>query len=129
MTKKNKWGRPSLWTDPEELQVEIDKYFLSLWVDEEGRYKRPPTITGLALALWTNRQTLINYEDDDEFFYTIKEAKLKCEQRVEENAMLWKANTAFAIFSMKNNYWRKDKTETDLNVEWKLEWIKIYLDE
>lgn len=108
-------GRPPKWKTVEELKEQIDAYFLSLEdPDKPGYYLRPPTITGLALALGTNRETLCNYEEKDEFLDTIKEAKGKCEQWVEENAMLGKANATFSIFNLKNNYNWKDKTETDL---------------
>ncbi|MCA9308683.1 hypothetical protein KC980_04170 [candidate division WWE3 bacterium] len=108
-------GRPPKWKTVEELKEQIDAYFLSLEdPDKPGYYLRPPTITGLALALGTNRETLCNYEEKDEFLDTIKEAKGKCEQWVEENAMLGKANATFSIFNLKNNYNWKDRTETDL---------------
>lgn len=109
-------GRPPKWNTVEELKNEIESYFLSLQ-DENGKYVRPPTITGLALALHTNRETLCNYEEKDEFFDTIKEAKTRCEQWVEENAMLGKANATFSIFNLKNNYGWKDKTEQDITSE------------
>lgn len=106
-------GRPPKWNSPKELQDLIDEYFYSLQ-DDEGNFKKPPTITGLALALGTNRETLCNYEDKDEFFDTIKEAKTKCEQWVEENAMIGKANPTFSIFNLKNNYGWKEKIEQDI---------------
>lgn len=111
-------GRPPKWETKEELQELIDKYFLSL-VDENGKYQSPPTITGLAIALGTNRETLCNYEEKDEFFDTVKEAKSRCEQWVEENALIGKANPTFSIFNLKNNYGWKDKTETDFTTNGK----------
>lgn len=117
-------GRPPKWNSVEELQNQIEAYFLSLQdPDKPGVYLRPPTITGLALALGTTRQTLLEYEGevegrdnkDKRFADAIKEAKVKCEQWVEENAMLGKANATFSIFNLKNNYGWKDKTETELS--------------
>lgn len=107
-------GRPPKWNNVQELKNQIDAYFLSL-TNEDGTYKKPPTITGLALALGTNRETLCNYEEKDEFFDTIKESKSRCEQWVEENAMLGKANATFSIFNLKNNYGWKDKTEQEID--------------
>lgn len=116
-TTKNAGGRPMKWNSPKELENLIEVYFLSLEdPDKPGVYLRPPTITGLALALGTNRETLCNYEKRDEFFDTIKEAKSRCEQWVEENAMLGKANATFSIFNLKNNYGWKDKTEVENTV-------------
>ena len=63
-------GRPLKFESVQELQDKIDLYFEETAKDEW-------TITGLALALDTYRQTLINYEEKDEFMDTIKKAKLK----------------------------------------------------
>lgn len=86
--------------------------------------QKPYTITGLALALDTSRETLLDYEkgkydDDDpiedhkpEFSDTIKRAKIKCQNYAE--VMLFANSPTGAIFNLKNNYGWKDKTETDL---------------
>ncbi|RDH76352.1 hypothetical protein DVS77_21600 [Mycolicibacterium moriokaense] len=87
----------------------------------------PYTITGLALALNTSRETLLDYEsgnrdkkEDDEgydpdvakFSDTIKRAKLRCEQFNEQ--MLFSSTPTGSIFNLKNNYGWKDKIEQDL---------------
>lgn len=72
----------------------------------------PYTITGLALALDTSRETLLNYEERDEFFDTIKKAKDRCEHYNEQ--MLFSTTPTGTIFNLKNNYGWKDKTETDV---------------
>lgn len=72
----------------------------------------PYTITGLALALDTSRETLINYENREEYFDTIKKAKLRCEHFNER--MLFGNNPTGTIFNLKNNYNWKDRNETDL---------------
>ncbi len=74
----------------------------------------PITITGLAVALDTNRQTLLNYEEKEEYFDTIKKAKNFIESLTEKGMMNGKINPAAAIFNMKNNWGWKDKTEVDL---------------
>lgn len=73
------------------------------------------SITGLANFLGTSRETLINYENRDEFFDTIKASKDKVEGYWEE--LLIGPNAAGIIFNLKNNYGWKDKTEQDLNVK------------
>lgn len=80
----------------------------------EYKQVRPYTISGLANALKTNRQTLLNYEDNEEYFYTITQAKSKCEQYAEEQLFLAKSSSGPA-FNLKNNYsgW-KDKSEQEL---------------
>lgn len=72
----------------------------------------PYTITGLALALDTSRETLLQYEGRPEFVDTIKKAKDKCHNYV-ENSLLT-SNPTGAIFNLKNNYGWKDKTESEI---------------
>lgn len=87
----------------------------------------PYTVTGLALALDTTRETLIDYEngnrdlgEDDEnydpdvakFSDTIKRAKEKIHNYLEKN--LNSPSPTGTIFNLKNNYGWKDKTETDI---------------
>jgi hypothetical protein len=72
----------------------------------------PYTITGLALALHTTRDLLIDYEDKDEFSDTIKEAKAKCHMYAE--IALYGGSATGPIFSLKNNYGWKDKSEQDI---------------
>ncbi|HJQ07983.1 MAG TPA: terminase small subunit [Candidatus Saccharimonadales bacterium] len=78
----------------------------------------PYTITGLALSLGTTRETLLEYEGEvegreksKEYADTIKAAKLKC-QNYTELSLYGTAPTG-PIFSLKNNYGWKDKTEVD----------------
>lgn len=71
----------------------------------------PYTITGLALALDTTRETLLDYEEKEEYSDTIKKAKLKIHNYTE--LRLFENNPTGAIFNLKNNYGWKDKTEVD----------------
>ena len=100
----NEVGRPLKFENKEELSAKIDNYFKNTDKDEW-------TITGLALALNTTRQTLINYENKDEFVDTIKTAKLKIENGYEID--LKKHGRTGTIFALKNFDW-KDKTEQDI---------------
>lgn len=93
----------------------------------------PYTITGLALALDTTRETLLDYEDGDrdiepdntsddgeelpKFSDTIKKAKLKIHNYAENR--LFENNPTGTIFNLKNNYGWKDKTETDVTTNGK----------
>lgn len=76
--------------------------------------QKPYTITGLALALDTSRETLLEYEERKEFVDTIKKAKDRCHNYV-ENSLLT-SNPTGAIFNLKNNYGWKDKSEVESNV-------------
>lgn len=73
--------------------------------------QKPYLITGLANFLKTSRQTLINYEERDGFFDTIKAAKDKCEEFWE--MQLLGSHATGPIFNLKNNYGWKDQTQTD----------------
>ena len=108
MSDKHPGGRPPKWTDPKEVQTLIDAYF-----DECDEKEEPYTITGLALALDTDRHTLINYENKDEFFHTIKKAKHKCENYAEKQ-LYRHSQVAGVIFNLKNNYGWKDAQEIAL---------------
>lgn len=100
----NKGGRPLKFKTVKELQDKIDIYLADTPKEEW-------TITGLALALDTYRQTLLNYEERDEYLDTIKKAKQMIENSYELD--LKKHGRTGTIFALKNFDW-KDKQETDL---------------
>lgn len=125
MKKKHAGGRPPKYTKAEEIQNKIDEYFNSCFTilrDENGnvmldydgnvrkRQIKPFTITGLGLALGMSRQDLINYSKKDEFFDTIKKAKMRVENYLEEKLVSDGSSTGI-IFNLKNNYGWKDKQE------------------
>ena len=111
----NKAGRPLKFKTAKGLKTKITKYF-----KECEDKKKPLTITGLALALDTNRQTLLEYEGEVEgrekkdplYADTIKKAKLMCEAFAEER--LFSGGTvAGVIFNLKNNYGWKDEQKIE----------------
>lgn len=97
-TKKNRVGRPSKFNSPEEVQAIGDAYFLQM--DQE---KRPPTITGLAIALGTYRDVLIRYQEKEEYYNVIKSLKERVHNFVEERLM--GNSPTGAIFWLKNYGW------------------------
>lgn len=118
-----------MYKSKEEIQEKIDKYFSDcegeVLKDEEGnpilnKYggviimgSKPPTITGLALALgFASRQALLNYQDREEFNDTIMRAKSRVEQYAEER-LFDRDGSSGAQFSLKNNFkgWNADKKE------------------
>lgn len=99
-------GRPLKFKTKKELQNKIDEYFAMC--RETGT---PEAITGLALALDTTRETLLDYEHREEFSYTIKKAKAMIEYAYELRAI--KRGTSFDIFALKNFGWR-DRQEVDI---------------
>jgi len=94
-------GRPPKYKSKEEIEEKIEQYFKDCegrpLTDDEGNQiynkwgypvivdKRPPTVTGLALALgFTNRLSLLRYQGKKEFCDTITRAKARVEQYAEE---------------------------------------------
>jgi hypothetical protein len=107
VSEKNKMGRPLKFKTVEEMQGKIDAYF-----KECDKKEDPYTITGLALALDTTRDLLLDYQDKEDYSYTIKRAKLKCENYAEKHLFKGKNGVVGAIFNLKNNYKRwVDKQE------------------
>jgi hypothetical protein len=88
-------GRPRIWKDPLELSDLIAEYFNS--TDR-------PTLSGLAVHLEIDRQTLYNYKERDEFFDIIKRATAKVESIYEERA-IYENNPTGVIFALKNMGW------------------------
>jgi hypothetical protein len=144
-------GRPKKFETVDELEAAIEKYFRSCFVkvqrrelirasddedsekeyawidvvDEEGNplYEqiRPLTVTGLAVALDTTRETLLDYENKPEnaaFSDSIKRAKQRIHTYAEEYLFDGKNQTG-AIFNLKNNWGWVDRTETDLTTKGK----------
>ena len=105
MKEKHAGGRPPKYTEAEEMQKKIDKYFEDCKLNN-----RPYTITGLGLALDMSRQDLINYSKKEKFFDTIKRAKMRVENYLEERLINDSSATGI-IFNLKNNYGWKDKQE------------------
>ncbi len=113
-------GRPPIFNNVEDMKDAIEAYFISCQdPDDSNKYIRPLTVTGLANSIGMTRESLLNYEEKDEFFLTIKEAKSKVEQWVEEYLFTGRNQTG-AIFNLKNNYkgW-KDRQETDITSDGK----------
>ena len=134
--RKTKVGRPPKYNTPEEMQKIIDEYFKSCEgkavLDDDGVPMRdkfgypiydgakPPTICGLALALGFNsRQSLLNYQDKDEFVDTITRAKSRVEEYV-EGRLFDRDGVNGAKFCLINNFkgWKEkgamDDSEGDV---------------
>jgi len=103
-------GRPLKFKSTEQIEKLAEEYFKEC--DEKGK---PYTMTGLAIALDTDRQTLVNYGNKEEYFDTIKRIKIKVENYA-ENCLFENKNTAGVIFNLKNNYGWVDKQEVDTKV-------------
>lgn len=110
LEEKNKGGRPKIYSSIEEMEKDINKYF-----KECDKREKPYTMSGLALALDMDRRSLLNYSKDEMFFPTLKKAKQRIEQQLEENGLSGKGNSTFTIFNLKNNFEWKDNVEVKTN--------------
>ena len=108
-------GRPRKYTLAEAQKL-IEKYFKDC---DSSDPKEPYTITGLALALDTTRETLCRWtEDGHELSDTIKKAKTRVEWSVEK--MLLKGGQAAGpIFWLKNFGWtdRQEVVQTTTTID------------
>ena len=126
-------GRAYIVKDVCEMQRRIDKYFADCegkpLLDEDGRPAtdkwgnviilgaKPPTITGLALALGLNsRQALLNYQGRPEFNDAVTRAKSRCEEYA-ESRLFDKDGANGAKFSLANNFkaWGEKPDGTDVS--------------
>ena len=121
-------GTSKKWEKPEDLQKAIDEYFEICNNRTKQVYDKPSqsvidvampipyTIEGLCDVLECSRDTLLNYEKKEgyeEYFDTIKKAKLKVQRNKLERGLEGSSNPALTIFDLKNNHGYKDKVETE----------------
>ena len=116
---------------PEEMQHIIDEYFKAcegkVLTDDNGQVltdkygspiiigAKPPTVTGLALALgFTSRQALLNYQGKKQFVDTVTRAKTRVEEYT-ESRLFDKDGARGAIFSLAHNFkgWKDADEEKD----------------
>lgn len=117
----NQVGRPPKYKNKEEIEEKIEQYFRECegepLLDDEGKQvvnkygypcyiktPKPPTVTGLALALgFTTRQGLLNYQGKKEFLDTITRAKSRVEEYA-ESRLFDRDGANGAQFSLRNNF-------------------------
>ncbi len=140
MAEEKKVGRPPKYKSVAAMEEKIEEYFKGCerapYLTPEGEpltdkyghicYKpaRPPTITGLALALgFTSRQALLNYQGKDKFVDAVTRAKARVEMYTEER-LFDKDGANGAKFSLANNFagWKeKQSLEAEIETKRKLE--------
>lgn len=107
---KHPGGRP-LKYKPDYMDSKLTEYINDCEVN-----KKPVTITGYCQWIGSNRETLSEYADRDEFVDTIKRLKGAAENCLVD-VMLSGKNPAGAIFLAKNHFNYTDKIEqTSTNV-------------
>lgn len=117
---KHPGGRPLKFADAKILQKKIDEYFdeckneseITIVDGKEIKIPNPqiPTIAGLAYHLGTDRHTIYNYSNKDEFFHTIKKARDLIISRIEKKLVNVNGNIGGTIFLAKN-YGYQDKID------------------
>lgn len=132
MAKKKTVGRPPKYSSKEEIEGKIDAYFkecegeilrngngdpvLNKWGEPVIVHERPPTVTGLALALgFSTRLALLSYQGKAEFVNTILRAKSRIEEYTEQR-LFDRDGSNGAQFSLRNNFsgWNeRQRTELD----------------
>ena len=108
-----------LFNSNEELEAQIKDYFdnpptKSVMIKDVGPVPMPfVSITGLALHLgFASRQSLYDYEKNDQYSYTIKRARTLIENEYE--FQLQSGNTTGAIFALKQFGWT-DKIDQNVS--------------
>lgn len=121
-------GAPRKWKSVKAMQEAIDAYFKkcegeplivdgAVAVDKYGMpiiiNVKPPTVTGLALALgFTGRQALLDYQARPEFADTVTRAKSRCEEYA-ESRLYDKDGANGAKFSLGCNFgWNSDNEKS-----------------
>ena len=99
-------GQPPKYNNCLDLDAAIEIYF-----DDCEENKIHPTVAGLAYSLGMSRRSITNYKNRDEFFPTIKKARLRIEAHLEQ--CLYGNSVTGVIFNLKNNFEWKDKTEQE----------------
>lgn len=128
----NQVGRPPKYKSKEEIEEKIEQYFKECegepLLDDDGeqvvnkygypcyiKAPKPPTATGLALALgFSTRQGLLNYQGKKEFLDTITRAKSKVEEYAERR-LFDRDGSNGAQFSLRNNFkgWNGEQDKSD----------------
>lgn len=122
-------GAPRKWKSVKAMQEAIDAYFKECegepFIGDDGLAERdkygmpiiinakPPTITGLALALgFTGRQALLDYQARPEFADTVTRAKSRCEEYA-ESRLYDKDGANGAKFSLGCNFgWNSENKKS-----------------
>jgi len=109
------------WTEKDAPAVakKLNEYF-----NMKAKDKKPPTLSGIALHLGINIDTLADWRANRSanegnprpavIVEMLRTAKLMCEEWVASNMLTGDAHPVASIFTLKNNFGWKDKTEQDV---------------
>jgi len=105
-------GRPAHYATTEELEDKINEYF-----DTCEENKKLITYTGLLNHLGIEKSTFHDYSQKEKFSHSIKMAKQRIEEILEEQLTYRPTQVTGVIFNLKNNYGWQDKHEIDLSIK------------
>lgn len=127
MSVRHAGGRPPKFRSVQAMEEMIDAYFegckgevlrdaedepvINKWGEVVMVGARPPTMTGLALALgFADRSSLLDYQGKPQFEAVIRRARSRIEQYTEER-LFDRDGSAGARFSLQNNFrgWRDNR--------------------
>jgi DnaJ-class molecular chaperone len=100
-------GREPFYKSSEEMQDRIDAYFES---------DKIPSVPGLAYSLgFASKQSLLEYEAKEDFYFPIKRAKLRIETFNAQQLHRKEGSVTGVIFTLKNMGW-SDKQDLDVDL-------------
>ena len=103
-------ARPRMYKSVDLMKERIDEYFSLKWPEVEDA--PPPTIGGLLIHLgFSSYESLMHYEDYEEFSGIVKDAKNRCGTILNEGALLRKFDARIASLNLASNHGLKEKKE------------------
>jgi hypothetical protein len=103
-------GRPLTYNTTEELQKNIDEFFIWCEVND----KVPLQGELIYFLGFSGRQSLTDYQKRDEFSYIIERAKQRCENELNQAGLKNKLNANLVKLNLSSNYGFNEKTEVDV---------------
>ena len=104
----NSVGRPLAFKSVEDLEAKIEDYFETNAFMGEGENRSfAPTMAGLARHLDVDSKTIVNYKNKEEYFPTIKRARVRVEEFLEQRLY---GNTVTGVIFNLNQSWHEGST-------------------
>lgn len=104
----------------EQLETEILAY-----IEKQKQENKPLTITGLAITLWIDRNTLLKYSKKELFGSVITKYKQVLLEQVEENLTDRAKFTPGQIFYLKNNYKQDYSDRVEIEHTWSISLVEL----
>lgn len=109
-------GRPLLYPEPEKLEEKCNGYFEE--VDSKNlteKVARPYLVSGLALFLGMDSDSLLEYAKRDKFFGIIKRAKEKISLNLQERSIIDPRAAVGCLFNLKCNHGMIEKKHVEVS--------------